>query len=279
MRAWVPSVKPGGVFLRWLLTTFPLEMREGWRLVQPDLLLWLALSSLVTVAAMSLPPPGVDQPPPVFPFLVSIVSGLLTSMLPAVLFTAQLERLELTWAPVLRLVLRKAAPLLGYAIVAMSIAYGADSLMIAAVSLALGDSPLLLPASTICGIVILVTILVRFSFLPFLVILHERADIPEKLWKWEKVEQAAPLFWPLTASARLTEGVRWRLVFYTLIGQVLPIATALVGSTPAKFPVSVAAMLVLTTVQAVLYGHYRRRAGELAIAAPVLPLEEDAEAT
>ncbi len=261
------------MFLRWLLTTFPYEMRQGWTLLRPDLVLWLALAALVSVATISLPPPG-DEPPPALPFLISVISGLVTAMLPAVLFTAQLEGRQLTWGPVLALMARKAGPLVAYAVTAIFIAWGAETMMRLAVTNALGESPILIPASTVAGFVIFISILVRFSFLSFLVILLERDRLPPALWQWQwqRVAPLAGLFWPLTASARLTEGRRWRLVFYTLLGQALPVGAAYLPA-PFILPAAVIAMLVVWTVQAVFFMHYRRRCEETGVPAPTLPLE------
>jgi hypothetical protein len=259
------------VFIRWLFTVFPQEMRLGWALLRPDLALWLALAALVAVATLSLPPPS-NEPPPVLPFLISVVTGLLTTMLPAVLFTAQLEGRQLTWGPVLLLMARKAGPLVAYAITAIFLAWSAEALMLIAVTYALGESPILIPISTVAGVVILVSILVRYSFLPFLVILLEREKVPQAMWQWQRLSAIAPIFWPLTTSARLTENNRWRLVFYTMLGQALPVAATLV---PAAFviPMSMFAMIVLTMVQGVFFEHYRRRCEETGVPPPTLPLE------
>lgn len=246
-------------------------MKQGWGLLRPDLVLWLALSALVAVAALSMPPAG-DQPPPLLPFLVSVLSGLVTTMLPAVLFTAQLESRELTWGPVLMLMARKAGPLVVYAITAIFIAWSAETAMYLAVTNALGESPILIPATTVAGFIIFVSILVRYSFLPFVVILLERDRVPEALWQWKRAVALAPTFWPLTVCARLTEGNRWRLVFYTLLSQSLPVL-ALLAPPGFTLPASVLAMVVLTTIQGVFFVHYQRLCAALGVPGPTLPLE------
>lgn len=261
------------MFLRWLLTVFPAEMRQGWLLVRPDLLLWLALFALVAVATMSLPPPGGDQQPPALPFFISVVAGLMTTMLPTVLFTAQLEGRQLTWGPVLLLMARKAAPLVAYALTAVAIAWSAEAVMLVAVTFALGESPILIPVSSVAGLVILVSILVRYSFLPFLVILLQRENVPVALWQWNRAAALAPAMWPLTTSARMTEGLRWKLAPYTLLGQVLPLLAALAPGA-SKLPVSIAVLVVVTVVQGVLFLHYDRRCEETGTRRPTLPLEQ-----
>lgn len=260
------------MFLRWLFKTFPAEMRQGWALIRPDLMLWLALAALISLAAMAMPPPG-DTPPPALPMLVALFSGLLTMMLPAVIFTAQVQGRQLTWAPVLALMARKTAPLLFYALTGFLLAWSADVVMLLAVAAALGDTPAMIPVSTVGAVVIFVSIIVRFSFLSFLVILLEREQVPVALWQLERFPRLAPVFWPLTASARLTEGNRWRLVFYTLLERVLPVLAALV---PAPYTVlsSTLAMVLLTVVQGVFFQHYRRRCDEMGVPPPMLPMEE-----
>lgn len=260
------------MFLRWLFKTFPDEMRQGWGLVRPDLMLWLALAALIAVAAMAMPPAG-DTPPPALPMLVAVFSGLLTMMLPAVLFTAQIHGRQLTWGPILLLMARKAAPLIFYALIGFLIAWGADVVMLLAITAALGESPALIPISTAAAVVIFVSIVVRFSFLSFLVLLLERDQLPPALWQWERLPALAPAFWPLTASARLTEGNRWRLVFYTLLERIFPVLAALVPA-PYTLISSTLALIVLTTVQAVFFFHYRRRCEEMGVPPPVLPIEE-----
>lgn len=261
------------MFLRWFFKTFPAEMRQAWAFVRPDLLLWAGLAALIAVAAMSMPPPAGDTPPPALPMLVAVFSGLLTMMLPAVLFTAQLQGRQLTWGPILLLMARKAAPLIFYALTGFLIAWSADVTMLLAVTAALGETPALIPLSTVAAVVIFVSIIVRFSFLSFLVILLERDQVPPALWQWERFQGLAPVFWPLTASSRLTEGSRWRLVFYTLLERGLPVLAAMV---PAPWTVvsSTLALVVLTTVQGVFFLHYRRRCEEMGLPPPALPIEE-----
>jgi len=107
---------------------------------------------------------------------------------------------------------------------------------------------------------------------PDLVILLERERVPAVMWQWQRASAVAPIFWPLTASARLTEGIRWRLSPYTLLGQALPMMVAIAPGA-LVLPVSMIVMVALTIVQGVLFEHYRRRCEETGVPPPSLPLE------
>lgn len=259
------------MFLRWLFTAFPQQLRQGWAYLRPDLVLWLGLSALLAVAMMAVPPPG-EEAPPTLPYVIAAASALVNMMLPAILFTAQLESRQLTWGPVLSLMARKAPPLIAYSLIGFLLAFGAYSAMALSITLGLGDSPILIPITEVVGFVILISIIVRYSFLPFLVVLTERDRVPPALWQWRRFAQLAPLFWPLTASARMTEGMRWSLVFFTLLAPAMRSAAALLP-VPLVLPAAMGALLLATAVQGVFFHHYRRRCEETGVPQPELPFE------
>jgi xanthosine utilization system XapX-like protein len=260
------------VFLHWLFTVFPQEMRQGWAYLRPDLVLWFGLSALFAVAMMALPAPG-EETTPALPYAIAAASALVNMMLPAILFTAQIESRQLTWGPVLALMVRKAPPLIVYSLVAFLLAFGAHSAMVIGLSFALCDTTLLIPLTTIAGLVILLSIIVRYSFLPFLVVLTDREQIPAALWQWQRLPQLAPLFWPLTASARMTEGHRWTLVFFTMLAPAIR-AGALLMPAPLVLPASMVALMLATAVQGVFFHHYRSRCEETGVPQPTLPFED-----
>lgn len=259
------------MFIRWLFTVFPTELRQGWRLVRPDLALWVALSALLGVAALSMSPAS-DQPPPLLPAVVGMTVGLVTAMLPAILFTAKLEEREITWGPALAFCGRKALPLFAYVLIAVMLAYGADSAVRVSVALVLRESPATVPMATLGGTVVLLSILVRFSFLPFLVLLSSRDEVPDSLWQWRVGEALAPWLWPLTTAARQTEGYRWRLVPYTVLTLAVPWLPALVA-VEAALLVSVLGQILLLTVQAVFFDYYCVRCEDTGVPGPRLPPE------
>lgn len=263
------------MFLRWLFTVFPQEMRLGWAWLRPDLPLWLGLATLLAVAMMAVPPPGqpdAAEQAPTISYLIAAASALVNMMLPAILFTAQIEGRQLTWGPVLGLMARKAAPLIAYSLAAFLLAFGVYIAMVQAVTLGLGDSAALVPLASVAGLVLMLSIIVRFSFLPFLVVLADREQLPPAMWEWQRAAPLAPLFWPLTASARMTEGVRWRLVFYTILPPTLRTAAVLLP-VYLVLPGAAAALLVATAVQGVFFDYYRRRCEETGVPQPSLPFE------
>ncbi|MBI5503214.1 MAG: hypothetical protein HY899_00320 [Deltaproteobacteria bacterium] len=256
------------MILRWLTSTFPAEMMQGWRLVRPDLVLWVALSALLAVATLAVPP-GTEDPAPVLPALVGLTTALLTATLPPVLFTAAATAREVTWGRVWRYLLLKAPVLLAYWILALLVALLPAVAVGKAVSLALGGTVAEIPLSALGAILIFLVFAVRFSFLPFLAILYERGQIAEALWSVPQAPWLGSLAWPLLASTRLTQTVRWRLTPYVLLVGVVPNLPRMAG--PAVLlPAEVVCQVLALTVQAVLYCYFRAQVEARGLPAPAL---------
>lgn len=256
------------MILRWLTSTVPAEMMRGWLLVRPDLVLWVALSALLAVATLALPP-GTEDPAPVLPALVGLTTALLTATLPPVLFTAAASGCEVTWGRVWRYLLLKAPILLAYWVLALLVALVPAVVVGEAVRLTLGGTAAEVPLSALGAILVFLVFAVRFSFLPFLAILYERGQIAEALWSVPRAPWLGSLAWPLVTSARLTENVRWRMTPYVLLVGIVPNLPRMAG-TALLLPAEVLCQVLALTVQAVLYCYFRAQAESRGVAAPAL---------
>ncbi len=254
--------------LRWLLSVFPAEMMQGWRLVRPDLVLWTALSALLSVAALALPA-GSEDPAPVLPAIIGLTTALVTATLPPVLFTAAATGGEVTWGQVWRYLLLRAPIMLAYWILALLVALVPAVVVGTIFSVALEGTTAEIPLSAFSAVLVFLLFAVRFSFLPFLAILHERGQIAEALWNVPRAPRLGIFAWPLVASARLTETVRWRLTPYVLLIGIVPNLPRMAGTT-LQLPAELLCQILALTVQGVLYTYFRAQAQALGLPAAVL---------
>lgn len=257
------------MILRWLLSVFPAEMASGWRLVRPDLLLWVGLSALLAVAALALPPATPESPAPVLPAFIGLTTAVITATLPPVLFTAAATGQEITWAQVWRYLLVRAPLMLAYWILALLVAFVPAVATGEILSLALAGTSAEIPVSAFAAMSVFLIFAVRFSFLPFLAILYERAQIDEALWRTPQAPWLGRLAWPLVASARLTVNDRWGLTPYVLLVGAVPNLPRLVDQT-LLLPTEVLCQLLALTVQAVLYTHFCAQGGARGLPAVAL---------
>jgi hypothetical protein len=245
------------VFARWLLNIFPTEVRHSWRLVQRDLALWVALAALLSVAIVGMPQP--EQGPNIATF-VTLVAAILTTSLPPLLFRAAALDLTLQWPNVLSTIAIRFLPLTIYSVVAIILAQGLASVVrIGTLTLTQG-TPFGVPLSVGLATVVLATLFLQFLFMPFFVLLYQREDIPEELWQIGP-EWAAPLtkwLWPLVASARLGDGIRWKVLPYLVISRVAPLAALLVPAT-LLLAAMVVSQLVSLWAMAVIFDYFRLR--------------------
>lgn len=256
------------MILHWLLSVFPAEMKQGWRLVRPDLLLWLALSALLAVAALALPEKA-ETGAAVLPALVGLTTALLTATLPPVLFTAAATGREVTWSHVWRYLLLRAPILLGYWILALLVALIPAMVVGEIVSLALRGTSAEIPLSAFSAVVVFVAFAVRFSFLPFLAILFERGQVAETLWSVPRAPWLGFFVWPLATSATLTRSVRWRLTPYVLLIGIVPNLPRM-AETALLLPAEILCQMLALTVQGVLYGHFCAQAAAAGLPPAVL---------
>jgi hypothetical protein len=223
------------VFFSWLLSIFPREIAYSWRLVRRDLLLWVALATLLSLASIGIaqtavvpgggggPGAGAEAvaPSPVLA-LIGVLGMLVMATLPPVLFLAAARRETLQWADVGRRIAGRILPLFAYFLIAALLSWGAASLVLISAAQLLQGTPVAGPASGTLASIILVSILCAFAFLPFLVLLSDRSELPESLWEVPYVPAIGQVFWPLFASARMTVGLRWSIAPYVILNFVAP---------------------------------------------------------
>jgi len=256
---WPCRLMPHAMFarmlLRWVLSVFPAEMASGWRLVRPDLLLWAGLSALLAVSALALPPGTPDTSAPVLPAIIGLATAVITATLPPVLFTAAATGREVTWAQVWRYLLLRAPIMLMYWILALLVAFVPAVSAGEMLSIILSGTVAEIPVSAAAAMIVFIIFAVRFSFLPFLAILYERGQIDETLWHLPQAPWLGRLAWPLVASARLSENVRWNLTPYVVLVGVIPNLPRMLENA-LLLPAEVLCQLVALTVQGVLFNYF-----------------------
>ncbi len=276
------------MFTRWLLTVLPADMRAGWRLVSANLPLWIGLA---TLAALSAPVAAAFQADATslglrFVGLAAILVGLAKDIAGVSLFDDAFHRRDTDWSRAASLVLRRAVPFVLCVTLTVGGSLIAAELVMSAVAVTLENTPLSEPMVPVFGILIYVTLLARFAFVPFLVVIRTFDTLPS--WLREKpsdmtshhannsAAQAAnyqvpllarlpaslaKLIWPFVASTKLTDGMRWRLAPYLGLVYLMRFAGRdLPDGTQVLF--AAATFIVGLTAQAVLFSYYCLRLKE-----------------
>jgi hypothetical protein len=241
------------MFINWLLTVFPVEMRGGWHLVSRNLVLWVAVaafSALLTALADSMH----GQAPPTLTILQGLLPVLVT-FLAVAKFDAAARNAESEWGKLGILLLLRGLPLLGCAILATLITRVPQSLVYHLTAALLGGTPLQHAISEVFSIVIYISLLARFCFIPFLVVLQRRGDLNDTVLPRGRLNLPAALVWPFVASDKMTDGVRWRVAPYLALPYLTAIAISLVPGI-AQGLILVLGEILKLVASAVLYRYY-----------------------
>lgn len=248
------------MFLSWLFSIFPRELAFSWRLLRRDLPLWIALATLLSLATIGIAqytavPEGEVAQPPLFLAIIRFLSALVMSTLPPVLFSAAARDETLDWVAVGQRIAGRVLPLFLYFAIAGLLALAASSLVFIASAQLLEGTPVAPAASGTLSSIILISILCTFAFLPYFVLLSDREQTPGALWETPRVAEFGHLFWPLIASARSTEGLRWSLAPYVVLNFVAPRLAPLVP-TNVLLPAMVVGLLVSLIALAVTFDYW-----------------------
>jgi len=238
------------MFLRWLFKVFPGEMLGGWSLVRPDLSLWILVALASTGASLA---PGTAAGG-LAPALAAIPLLLLLIVTVTVKFDAAARGVEAPWGDVFERFFARVLLLLAASAASLAMCVGAAIVTRAAVIILMRNAEAMPLASMVLGVIIYITLLARFSFVPFLAVLDRHADLE---LGGGKLAPLTRLVWPLLASSRMTDGLRWRLAPYVVLLN-LGSAVALLPP-PVRIPFLLAWQFVQLTAQAVLFHHYRER--------------------
>lgn len=241
------------MFVRWLLTVFPREMAQAWQMLRPALVVWLGLSAMLALLTSSVTT-VTEAGPALLQAAVSLL--VLVAMASMLERSATGRPLELGQLP--GLYLRKAPALLGYGAIAFGLCLGARALTLTAVVMVVGGGDAGLLAGRILSWAVYLTLLVRFCFFPFLVVLGDRERFASALTSARPLAKpAAMLAWPLFMSDRLGEGRRWRLLPYVVLIYFVPALVWSAFAAQAGTLALAAAEMTAFMAYAVLFGYYR----------------------
>jgi hypothetical protein len=269
------------VFFRWLFTRFPLEMRRAWQLVQRDLSLWLALFGLLAlVAVYGAEALGNRTDAPLALLWLTIVP-LFINFLAVVLFDAAASDRELGLSNISDLLWDRGLAFVGYVILTGLVLFGAAGAVQGGLFLLLRDSEIVIPVSWLVGFLVAMTLRVRFCFVPFLVILHRAEAVRGSVAGQARSPLAASIPpaltpWPLIASDRLGETVRWSIAPYVVIAELGALPSLLV---PPAFvlPALIIGQVLILTARGVLFHYFlalREKYGIITAAEPAAPAPE-----
>lgn len=243
------------MIFNWLTKIFPKEIGQAWRLIRQDLPLWVGVSILL--AATGVLSPSV---PAWLAVLTSTTVAMVVLVIIPLIFDAR-GRAEPTPRPDLQTIaaalIAKSPSLLLWGALVFAIITLAKALVIAAVSILIDDVTTRLAVAVAASWVVHVSLLLRFIFVPFLVVLEGKQNLADTLKDGGPFGRFATVMaWPLLASDRLGSAVRWRILPYLiLVGLGPTIVSSL--TVPLQPLASTAWQLFSLTAAAAVFEHYR----------------------
>lgn len=260
------------MILRWLMYTFPRELRLGWQRLADDVFVWCALAAALTLLGYVELVIGADlaaHPGDPSPGVTAVRVGTacartaappIVFVVAAVLFHSQDRGEPRAWRPVGNVVLRRSVPaLLGWlagSAAALLVSFVVQFAVIATLSELSGPADTLRIVSVVSRMFVFVGLLSRFAFVPFIVTLERRG--PRQGQRRSVHEAARRLLWPLPDSWGRTRAVAFRLLPHMFLTIYAPIAAAYLPPT-LRAPASFVMHVVSFTALAVLFDYYSDR--------------------
>ncbi|HYC56485.1 MAG TPA: hypothetical protein VEL28_16260 [Candidatus Binatia bacterium] len=257
------------MFFRWLVEVFPADMRRGWALVRRDIVLWVAIATLTSLAMMAVPPLDSIAPRDFFAIVVSLLALLAPFMLAPVLFAAEAQGRQYSWGPLLRHMASRLPINLACQIASFLAFAELARLAGTAVLLALQGFVAAELSATVVQFVITLTLLSQFVFLPFVINLYRRDELPAELWEWKRAAPLGPVLWPFTASSRLSDGRRWRIAPYVFLELLIPAVAMKAGA--LTLPAFIAAQVAQVVLRAVLFHYFLSQLQQRGAPQPRIP--------
>ncbi len=239
------------MFFRWLLADLPRDLRTAWRLLRTDLSTWLVLSA--AFGALGALTVSSDAGPQLA--LPSALLALLLVTLVVLKFDAADRGTHVRLSQAGRCFARRGLPLLLSALFSVGLCILVGTAVRHVALAALSNRPHADALAVTAGILAYVATLVRFCFVPFLVLLEQPGESEASSGALRNPFPA--VLRSLRLSVRLTRGAWLRLTPYVLVLSASPPTTGLTMPTlPAILALWQMAQLL---AQAALFGHYRSR--------------------
>jgi len=194
--------------------------------------------------------------------VADLFGTFIVAILQPMLFSAAAEARAWSWRSLWDVFVHRGIATVYFLTLAVTISYGAGALAMAGVYTMLDQTPVRPYAAIIVSIVITVTLLTRFCFVLFLAVLSSRDQVESGHAKSKISRLASLIGWPLVASSRMTENIRWSLAPYVILSIAAPLP-AVFTPPMVRLPLIVVLLLVSFTAMAVLFDYYRQALTEL----------------
>ncbi len=243
------------MFLRWLFTKFPGEMRHSWRLLRPDLALWCVIAIVMVASPFISASEQLPFSASSARMLADVAGTFIVAILQPMLFAAAATSQPWSWRELLDVFVRRGLATVYFLTAAVTLSYGAGALVMASLYTMLDQTPVRPYAAAIVSVVITVTLLTRFCFVLFLAVLEDRSGYQEQQPQGLHRRLLSVIAWPLLASSRMTAKIRWSLAPYVVLSIAAPLPAVF---TPPliRLPLVMVLLLVSYTAMAVLFDYY-----------------------
>jgi hypothetical protein len=256
------------MLLRWLLGVFPRELRAGWNHLAADAPVWCGFALVLTVLAYAdpflAPAPTANGVRALPVEALANAVALVRAFIPPLVFVVAAARFscsrseDRSWAFVRRLAWRRTVPALiawsAASATALGVSLVAQLALIMALSESGGSSVSSGQISSLARMLVFTSVLARFAFVPFLVVL-ERRDAARPGAQPQGALLVRRVTWPLSESWARTQSTAWPMFPYVFLAFYAPVAAAFLPAA-AGAPAAFVLQLLSFTALAVIFDFY-----------------------